>query len=495
MAVAVAAGGVLPWVWSHAVTMLIRPVFTWSDLFSPYYNAVAPVQEAGEVLGLIGAIGAAGAGWLHLRFAAGGGLPLFSEEPPSARKRVGIVPLTVLLTLALFGGMITTLLDVVLLVVVLLIAQPIGLALRRRTGVWDRLSKVPWVLRFAVAFGLAYLGASVVVVPLFSTTFGSEFLPIVLAQGVVMVVYEFFIGEEKPGRPPAQPAPAVTGLLVAGTFLLLLMVPSTAIADNCSSRTDCYPAPWPAAAGAAGAGGAAMMNKHKNTPKDKDPIAKARKATDLLSKAPGTKQLSIQKNLVGRLLSWMFDSSNKISEQLGDDPPRADFTEIAEASPLSTPTVPFGAILGAEMSTAIATAWESHLAYLAHGQAAVVSFDRYGGAKAAKDQAWMAKQAAAVVRHKKAMAPALRQTSDAIERVWQLADDFNPSGSIPPEAFERLAAEETNFARTAGLGDADIAQRQAAVGEGRGLPDDEDVARITKAYRSMADAFERLPAL
>ena len=107
----------------------------------------------------------------------------------------------------------------------------------------------------------------------------------------------------------------------------------------------------------------------------------------------------------------------------------------------------------------------------------------------------MAKQAAAVVRHKKAMAPALRQTSDAIERVWQLADDFNPSGSIPPEAFERLAAEETNFARTAGLGDADIAQRQAAVGEGRGLPDDEDVARITKAYRSMADAFDRLPTL
>jgi len=316
----------------------------------------------------------------------------------------------------------------------------------------------------------------------------------VLAQGVVMIVYEFFVGEEKPRMPPAQPVPGATGLLAVAIFFVVMLIPTAARADNCSSRTDCYPAPWPAAAGAAGAGGAAMMNRHKNTPKDKEPIAKARRATDLLSKAPGTKQLSIQKNLVGRLLSWMFDSSNKISEQLGGDPPRADFTEIAEARPLSTPTVPFVEILGPEVSSAIAGAWQAHLDYLAHGQAAVVAFDRYGGAKAAKNQEWMARQAAAVVRHKKAMAPALRQTSDAIERVWQLADKFNPVGSIPTEAFNQFAGEETAFARTAGLGDTDIAQRQAAVDEGRGLPDDEDVVRITRAYRAMADAFDRLPS-
>ncbi|MEX0667801.1 MAG: hypothetical protein WD313_05675, partial [Acidimicrobiia bacterium] len=56
---AVGAGFVMPWVWAQAVTLLIRPVFTWSDLNAPYYAAVGPVQEGGDFLGLLGALGAA----------------------------------------------------------------------------------------------------------------------------------------------------------------------------------------------------------------------------------------------------------------------------------------------------------------------------------------------------------------------------------------------------------------------------------------------------
>lgn len=492
-ALAIGAGFVMPWVWAQAVTMLIRPVFTWSDLFSPYYGAVGPVQEGGNLLALMGAIGAGIVTFLHLRFAPGQGLSLF---PPARRRRpLGLIPITVVLTLALLGGLITSVLDLVLLAVAVIAARPVAVWLRKRFGFWSRLADIPWVARFAVAFVFAYLLAGVIVAPLFNMG-GTEFLPLVLAEIFILIVYEFLCGEDDEETTPSSPAKAgVTGLLlsVGGVFALLMLIPLTAKADNCSSRTDCYPAPWPAAAGAAGAGGAAMMNKNRQKPPDKPSIKKARQATDLLSKAPGTKQVSIPKMLLGKLLGWQFDNANEISRQLGDDPPRDDYAEIADANVRGIPPIPYADFLGPEIVAALSKSFQAHQEWRAHGEAAIVSFDRYSGAKKAGAREWVQKQAQAVIRHKQAMAPALRASADAVEEAWRLSESFKPLGSLPDEMVNQLTSADIDFARGLGIDESAIASRQDAMAADRGVADDKDIDQIARAYRQMASSFERLP--
>ena len=205
LVIAGGAGFVLTWVWTQAMTMLIRPVFTWTDLFGPSYNAVAPVQEKGEVLAAIGLVGAVAVSVIHLRFAPGWGLPLFS--PSETRRRpLGLVPVAVVLTIFLFAGVITTLLDLVILAAAAILARPTALRLRRLAKADRWFERIPWVVRFGVAFGFAFVVASVIVVPLFRVQGGSEFLPIVLAQAVVLIVYEFFLAEEDEPATPARRA-------------------------------------------------------------------------------------------------------------------------------------------------------------------------------------------------------------------------------------------------------------------------------------------------
>jgi hypothetical protein len=493
-ALATGAGFVMPWVWAQAVTMLIRPVFTWSDLFSPYYAAVAPVQEGGNLLALVGAIGAAGATVLHLRLTPGQGIPLFT--PARRRRPLGLIPITVVLTLALLGGLITSVVDLVLLGAAVIAARPLAVWLRRRLGWWSRVSEIPWVVRFAIAFVFAYVLAGLIVVPLFGIG-GSEFLPLVLAEILILVVYELLCGEEEAEQPgeAAKAATGTTGLLIltGGFFLALLFLPLPAGADNCSSRTDCYPAPWPAAAGAAGAGGAAMMNRNRPNSPDKPSIKKARDATNLLSKAPGTKQLSIPKLLLGKLLGWQFDNANEISRQLGSDPPRDDYTEIAEATVRAVPPIPFADYLGAEITAAVSKSFQAHQEWRAHAEAAIVSFDRYGGAKKAGAREWLQAQAEAVIRHKKAMAPALRASADAVQEAWRLAESFKPTSSIPDEMLNQLTGAEMDFARGLGIEDGAIASRQEAIAGDRGVAGDKEIDDIATAYRRMATSFERLP--
>lgn len=495
LAVAAGAGLVLTWVWTQAMTMLIRPVFTWTDLLGPSYNAVAPVQEKGEVLAVIGALGAVAVSFLHLRYAPGWGLPLFS--PSETRRRpLGLVPVAVVLTVFLFAGVITTLLDLIILAGAAIIARPLAMILRRTTKAQGWLERIPWVVRFGVAFGFAFVVASVVVVPLFGVQGGSEFLPIVLAQAVVLVVYEFFLAEdEEPVEQPASvPGTAVGLFLITGLFMALLLVPLPAAADNCSSRTDCYPSPWPAAGGAAAAGGMSMFSKKKNAPPDKPPIKKARDATDALAFAGGKVTVpSIPMMLANRLLGWQFDSANDISRNLGSDPPRKDFSEIAEASTRSVPDIPHSDLLGPELTTALSSAVKAHQEMAASGEAAVISFDRYGGAKAAKAREWLEKQAVAVVRHKQSMSGPLRAAADAIEEVWRIGEGFKPTGVMPEQLLDRLTSEEIGFARALGADDAAIDHYSQRVAAGEGMAGNYDLTKIAKAYRGMATAFDRLP--
>lgn len=236
-----------------------------------------------------------------------------------------------------------------------------------------------------------------------------------------------------------------------------------------------------------------MMNKNRQRPPDKPSIKKARQATDLLSKAPGTKQLSIPKMLLGKLLGWQFDSANEISRQLGDDPPRDDYTEIAEASVRGVPPIPYADYLGPEIVDALERSFRAHQEWRGHAEAAIVSFDRYGGAKKAGAREWVQKQAQAVIKHKQAMAPALRASADAVQEAWRLSESFKPMGSLPDEMVNQLTSVDMDFARGLGIDDGSIASRQEAMSADRGIAEDKDIDQIAKAYRQMASSFERLP--
>lgn len=495
LVIAGGAGLVLTWVWTQAMTMLIRPVFTWTDLLGPSYNAVAPVQEKGEVLAVIGALGAVAVSLIHLRFAPGWGLPLFS--PSETRRRpLGLVPVAVVLTVFLFAGVITTILDLLILAAAAILARPAALRLRRIAKADRWLERIPWVVRFGVAFGSAFVVASVIVVPLFPVQGGSEFLPIVLAQAVALIVYEFFLADDdEPEAQSADVTGTAVGLFLIGVIsLALLLVPLPAAADNCSSRTDCYPSPWPAAGGAAAAAGASMFMKKKNTPPDKPPIKKARDATDALAFAGGKVTVpSIPMMLANRLLGWQFDSANEISRNLGADPPRDDYTEIADAKARPVPPIPHSDLLGPELTAALQSAVTGHQEMASEGEAAVISFDRYGGAKRAKAREWLEKQAVAVVRHKQAMAEPLRVAADAIEEVWRIGEGFKPTGVVPDQFLARLTSEEIEFGRALGADDDAIEAFSQRVADGQGMPANFDLTKIAKAYRGMALAFDRLP--
>ena len=237
-----------------------------------------------------------------------------------------------------------------------------------------------------------------------------------------------------------------------------------------------------------------MFMKKKNAPPDKPSIKKARDATDALAFAGGKVTVpSIPMMLANRLLGWQFDSANEISRQLGDDPPRDDYTEVAEATARPMPPIPHSDLLGPELTAALESAVRGHQEMAAEGEAAVISFDRYGGAKKAKAREWLEKQAVAVVRHKQAMAGPLRAAADAIEEVWRIGEGFKPTGVVPDQFLDRLTSQEIEFARALGADDAAIDAFSQRVAAGQGMPANYDLQKISKAYRGMALAFDRLP--
>jgi hypothetical protein len=185
------------------------------------------------------------------------------------------------------------------------------------------------------------------------------------------------------------------------------------------------------------------------------------------------------------LLGWQFDQATEISKQLGEDPPRDDYTEVAEAVVKEVPNLPLQELLGEDLTASLRSCFESHLAFVAHGEAAVVSFDRYGWARKARNREWMAKQAEAVLRHKKAMAPHLRTTADALEQVWRTADSFTPTGHMPEEMLTQLSAPEMDFARSLGIDDSAIQVRSDQIASGQGGGGDPEIAAISDAYRKI----------
>lgn len=276
LAVAAVSAGILVWVWTQAVILLIRPVFTWRYFGgSPSYIAIGPAQERGILVAMV-AIGAAlVVGVLSMRSRADEELsPITPSEGRGNRARAVLAQLLVAaLLVAALGGVITGALDVAILFVALIASRPLGTWLRRHTPLSHWLGRIPWAGRFLIAFAVTYALGILILTPLFEPTFGTEFLGFVLTIAVGVVVFEFFLADAAGDERGAAVTVAVR--TVAAIFVLVgagwMAFPVAASADNCASPSDCFRGALPAAAGAAAAAGGAALAKKSGQPKDDQP--------------------------------------------------------------------------------------------------------------------------------------------------------------------------------------------------------------------------------
>ena len=519
---AAVSAAVLVWIWSQAVTYLVRPVFTWSSLFSPTYQAIATVQVTGVALAIIGGIAAAVTSGLRLSLAPRAGMPFFVEE---RRRRpelaiIGHLAASVLAVIAL-GGVISGTFDIALLLIALVAARPIASWGFSRIGGAELLARIPRIIRFVAGFAITYVIGLVVIPPLYDVyLFESEFLPLVITIAIGAVIFEFLLGEPStravaaPGMRAAAGGSGVATLALAllAFGALYLALPSVALADNCSGRLDCNPSPWPAVGGAAGAGAAAGARrwgpKGPPPPPDKGPLDRAARAIGWISKTPGQKHLSVPMKGATALTSWQLDTAREISKSLGGDPPRDDFMEIAVAQPPSLPEMPTDG-LPPRPAAALRELNAAQLDMIAYGQAAIISFDRYGGARRARDRRWAREQAAAVIRFKKQMGGAATAAADRMDtylrslREEGVADEAVTADEI--RAYQArlqtqgFTQEEVAAARALGLTDEQIeASRQQQLAADPEMEAGSSQAYFTKvvaAYRELGETLSNLPDL
>lgn len=269
------ATGVFAWLWTLAAPVLIRPLHTLAYLRTPQVAAIYPLQVGGWSLALVGAIAAA------LLVAARGPGSLLAETaaglPPAWSRRAEVaialrLVVAAFLTVCLLG-IISGPLDALLLFAALAGARPLARFLMERLRL-DRLTdRLPAAARVALAVGVAFVAASVIV-PRFYSVRDETFFSIVVGIIAAMFAAELVSVDRGEKRVPSRaPSPAATGVL--GGLLLLglsVLVPTLALADNCADPADCYGLGAGAAMAAGGAG--AMLSSRRNPPRDDDAFKK-----------------------------------------------------------------------------------------------------------------------------------------------------------------------------------------------------------------------------
>jgi hypothetical protein len=264
-ALAALVTGAFTWFWTLTAPILIRPMFVWSNIGKVGLAAILPVQSAGAVFAIFAGV-VAGA----VALSRGPDRILQEDsasEPPGTPKRGVAIARTLavaaLVTVTL-GGLLATPLEAAAMFAVLASAGPLARFLADRTILGSIVRITPPVLRYAVAAGLSFGVAAGVVGSLYQANVAatinnpkSEFFSVLfsLAIAFFLVALATTPGAKREGRSTVA-STAMTLLVVGGAlFALILATPVTALADNCSGLTDC----WPTALLAALAGGGLPM--------------------------------------------------------------------------------------------------------------------------------------------------------------------------------------------------------------------------------------------
>ena len=239
-----------------------------------------------------------------------------------------------------------------------------------------------------------------------------------------------------------------------------------------SSRQDTGSAAHAAAPSGPDAPGSGRAQRNLNvypgplgSPNKNDSLDKADKAFKAVSKIPSG-PTQIQKALLGRWWNWVKDTARKISQGMGGDPPRQDYQTIATLVRPNIPATQPGGQISAARAAALNAVNDALADVVANGNAAVTSFDRYGGAAAASDLEWSSQQAAAQIFYTRAYGEAMISLADRLDAFMQVlqtegAQDFLVSADDIRAYQDRLrtqgfTADEINDARQVGLSDAEI---------------------------------------
>jgi hypothetical protein len=250
--VAAVVTGALTWAWTQAAPVLLRPLYLWSSIGDIERSAIMPVQLAGSVFAIVAGVAAAARAWFARpeELLDERAVPVAAPRPPRPRA-ISIARQLVaaaLLTIAL-GGLVTTPLDAVTLFVALAGAAPLARITATRTPVGLVLRQLPPLARAALAAGLAYGVALLMVGGIIPTWHGpSEFFSVIGALAVALFLVRLVIYSREPGAASDDPRPIAAGATIALVLLgLSVIAPARALADNCASFADCWATPLLAA--------------------------------------------------------------------------------------------------------------------------------------------------------------------------------------------------------------------------------------------------------
>ncbi len=163
---------------------------------------------------------------------------------------------------------------------------------------------------------------------------------------------------------------------------------------------------------------------------------------------------------------WLFSSAETISQQLGGDPPRTDFTVLEQPRLPSPQELGVFEGLPAARAAALAALRDSLADLVARMRAARISLDRLGGAVEAEDEEWIQRQGLAVINYKHSIGRAMITVADNLDALLdELAEEGINDITITAEAYaayqqrlqaEGFTAQELQAAHAAGLGDDEI---------------------------------------
>lgn len=272
VAVGTAAAAFFAGIWGVGAPLLVRPVFTWSDLNSPTANAGWPLLVHSLIFGVI--VGAAASVVLAIRYLL---LPAATEPVPAAEPRgpgsLGKLVFGVVVPLALFSSLITQPVDAAVLVVAVLSARPISALVLRRARLAGPLAAIPRQLRLIAGVALAS-GVSYLVVSVLGISTLSNFFTMVVAMAVSYVLIRILLDADSVTASPTDSGPSLAAgigasLTIGVVFWLFAAGP--VFADNIAGQTDGWSNGAAAAGAAAGAGGLAAASARQNNKKKPNP--------------------------------------------------------------------------------------------------------------------------------------------------------------------------------------------------------------------------------
>ncbi|MGC9320376.1 MAG: hypothetical protein ACP5KN_20250, partial [Armatimonadota bacterium] len=230
--------------------------------------------------------------------------------------------------------------------------------------------------------------------------------------------------------------------------------------------------------------------------------------TDPVGTAVDTVGYGIRDHMFGSLFDFWFSSAKDISQQLGGDPPRSDFTQIATPEPIELPELAVEDALSAEHAAALNNLADTMAHQLALLRAAQICRDRLGGALAADQDEWAMRQAAALTDYKRQIGRTWIEISTDLRQVLQALRALGIRDmTITPEAAaayqQRLRTEGFNEAELAaaealGLSDAELQQMRQA----RLAADPNEIAgsvmtrtaELATALRTLGASWATLPS-